>query len=494
MFDFRKQLNRRAIIGVLIAFTIFGSCPSCKESRKTIGDAHDKNGRNGKNHLTEREGGTRTHADKMEASVGDDYNSIKDKLENSSFDGFDEIWKSLSSFSGTSDEKRGLLEILVSKMCLAGKTEEAVSDVMGALGAGGLRSVILQSIFRQSPMSVGDLCALRKKLESENDREAAASGIVNAIVNLSNDKLLQLGDLSGLTKEEKAIFLSGLTLHLDAMMRNNGNLVDSLQIGLRVAEAIDTKSGGDSPFVASFLKEASLKYPFEVWNLLRNSQMSDTDSSLLPYVAERMAMSDPRRAMSAVLEVDSKAAGSVFTYWLRYDSKDAGQWYDSNLGKLSPTSKSQISAAFATDSLRTGNLDVAKKWLPAVDDIDQRNKLEGMVWTAERDNLRKQVGKDPAGMVDSIVSGQSNYADYWLEEAMGTWVAKDFDKAEEWYQKNWKSLPQSKSQYIAAAFANQALKQGDAVTASQWVALIQDRKTKQRIQDGINKAGAKTGK
>jgi hypothetical protein len=92
--------------------------------------------------------------------------------------------------------------------------------------------------------------------------------------------------------------------------------------------------------------------------------------------------------------------------------------------------------------------------------------------------------------MESIIDGKSKFGDYWLEEAMGTWISKDFDKAQSWYQDNWNKLPAGKSQYLAAAFAKQAASQGDAATARQWAAYIQDPKTKQRIDAGIAKAEA----
>ena len=134
-------------------------------------------------------------------------------------------------------------------------------------------------------------------------------------------------------------------------------------------------------------------------------------------------------------------------------------------------------------------IDEGRQLVDKISDPALKKATEGRVWQVEKNQLQKEANATPGQLVDSIVAGQSKYADYWLEEAMGTWVAKDFDKAQEWYEKNWKSMPSDKSQYVAAAFANQALKQGDAATASQWAALIQDPKTKQRIQDGINKAG-----
>ena len=140
------------------------------------------------------------------------------------------------------------------------------------------------------------------------------------------------------------------------------------------------------------------------------------------------------------------------------------------------------------------NLEEARKWLVAIDDVEQYKKIEGHIWSAERDSLRKEVARDPVKTVQSMVSGQSKYADYWIEEAMGTWITKDPAKAEDWYNKNWNSLPSTKAQYLAAAYANAALQQGDAATAQQWASHILDPKTKQRIQDGISKAGTNVGK
>jgi thioredoxin-like negative regulator of GroEL len=134
------------------------------------------------------------------------------------------------------------------------------------------------------------------------------------------------------------------------------------------------------------------------------------------------------------------------------------------------------------------------KWVNQITDPKLRKAAESHVWSMERDSLRQEAGKDPAGIMQSIIAGQSKYGDYWLEEAMSTWVAKDSDKAQEWYQKNWNSMPANKSQYLAAAFAKQAASQGDMAAAREWAAHIQDPKTKQRIEAGIAKAEGNKGK
>jgi hypothetical protein len=94
--------------------------------------------------------------------------------------------------------------------------------------------------------------------------------------------------------------------------------------------------------------------------------------------------------------------------------------------------------------------------------------------------------------VDKLVDGTASYDEYWIEEAVATWVSKDFDGAIAWYEEKWKSLPPSKAQYVAAAFASQSVGQKDFEAARQWADLIQDAKTKERINAAIAKAsGAK---
>jgi non-ribosomal peptide synthetase component F len=93
-----------------------------------------------------------------------------------------------------------------------------------------------------------------------------------------------------------------------------------------------------------------------------------------------------------------------------------------------------------------------------------------------------------------MIAGHSRHQDDWIEEAVATWSAKDPAKVQDWYHQNSQKLPAAKSQYFAAAFANQATEQGDTATARQWAGHIQDAKTKQRIEAGIAKAEAAKSK
>lgn len=101
--------------------------------------------------------------------------------------------------------------------------------------------------------------------------------------------------------------------------------------------------------------------------------------------------------------------------------------------------------------------------------------------------VRNAVKNDPEQAVAELVSGKSQHDAYWIEEAMDVWMAKDFDKAEQWYQENWKSLPADKSQYASASFAKRAIKARDLESAAQWIRFIHDPNTKTRIEGEFRK-------
>jgi len=174
--------------------------------------------------------------------------------------------------------------------------------------------------------------------------------------------------------------------------------------------------------------------------------------------------------------------------YLRADYNAAVSWMNSNRESMEPWAKDSVTNGLVQFNLSQKNIDEAKVWLEQIADPELRKNAEGRVWGQERDNLRAEVRKDPQAIVDGIVSGEANYGDYWLEEAMQTWMSKDFDQAHLWYEDNWSNLPREKAQYVAAAFAVQALNHGDTDTATQWQALISDRKTKERIAASIARA------
>jgi len=172
---------------------------------------------------------------------------------------------------------------------------------------------------------------------------------------------------------------------------------------------------------------------------------------------------------------------------------DASEMADGIYERIPAHARDEVTNGLIGHILSHQTVEAAREWLPRIEDPKVRSEAEGRIWARERDELRQNASGDPMGTVASIISGDSKYDTYWIEEAMMTWISNEPEKAETWYQENWKTLPPEKAQYVAAAYAKDALAKGDPATATQWANLIQDQKTKNRIVASIEMAGATQG-
>jgi hypothetical protein len=252
-------------------------------------------------------------------------------------------------------------------------------------------------------------------------------------------------------------------------------------------------------FGARILSRFSRREPFKAWEFMIGRYQDSWGFRPLVEEASTIVRQMAAIDLNRTLEIDRKgelprySKAEVFASYLKTDEEAARSWMDGFESTLSEAARNRFYQIDSEYLVEQGKFADAWKLIDQIHDPVVKKRVEGQIWTAERDSLRQEVAKNPPELLQSIVSGKSNYNDYWLEEAMSTWVAKDFDKAQEWYQKNWNSMPANKSQYLAAAFAKQAIGQGDVATARQWAAHIQDAKTKQRIETGIAEAESKNG-
>ncbi|QTN32414.1 hypothetical protein HZ994_08755 [Akkermansiaceae bacterium] len=421
------------------------------------------------------------------------FSDIKRMIEDMGNQNTAEKWNAAVGFQGSQHERAYLLKIVLSQMCATDGAEAAMGLVTASFGPGDFRDILLMDVFSSKTTSIGDLLALRSKLTETSELASASAGISCAIARMDDLKDLNC-IMKVLDADSLPILLNGLGMRIQALVTKGEDVSGELDGALQIAKACDSALGGEGHMVSDLLLKVAEDAPFEVWAILNSDESKTEDSRMLVDVAGLMAKVDPARAMSIVID-SRKPEGieRVFVRWLQFDPKAAELWYQIHLKEFSQPTKDELVSGFAKVSIRTKNLEDARKWAESIVDASARKQIEGEIWTAERDTLRKEASTDPAGTVQAIVSGESNYADYWLEEAMVTWVSKDFNKAQEWYQENWKSLPAEKSQYVAAAFATQAMGQGDTATARQWASYIRNTKTKQRIEAAIAKAERQNG-
>lgn len=393
---------------------------------------------------------------------------VADKLEKDEIDRF--------------EDHRGI----ASFMAANGYSRKAIDRIILSYGPGKARCQLISDVFRFS-QNPDDLPELFTQLEFVDEKIAASEGIGRALA------------FAGGPVEMDFKQYGFLSTHLDVMLatfaetyvvQNSSGSKQELTQAFGVA--FDLPLSKESLRV-TLLKLAAIA-PFDCWDYISKKGL-DLHSREAAEIVRQMVHASGRSTAERILSSPQSAEflNQSILLWMKVDASEPIKWIQAESASMTDVQRDKAYEGVVSYAISQGELDAARKWTESIVDRDQRKKVEGRIWAFERDSLRKEVGKDPAGTVQSIIFGQSKYGDYWLEEAVGTWVAKDFDKAQDWYQQNWNSLPTGKSQYVAAAFATQAIKQGDTATARQWAAHIQDAKTKQRIEDGIAKAEGPAG-
>jgi len=334
------------------------------------------------------------------------------------------------------------------------------------------------------------LITLRKDLPTEKDKIAAGTGLETAIANLSSLKLLDENMVNSIGVDKAKILLNGLTLRLDTLRLNGIDPDASIPEIVEAGKTLSSRLSFEPEFSSSLYKNLAKTSPFLIWNLVQKDQ-SITDPSLRSAIANEMARRDPKKAMETVArEASTNEVKIIFGQWLRFESKEATEWFDQNSTSLPKEAVNQTSAAFADHSASVGNFVLAWDWVGRIEDPLLKRKAEGQVWQRERDKVRSEMSNDPVTTMDKIISNQTVHKDYWIEEALTSWISRDAAAAQKWYEANWKIMPSNKSQYVAAAYAKDSIKSHDFESAEKWLTLIQDPKTKQKVSEAINSARA----
>lgn len=416
-------------------------------------------------------------------------------------------------------ERRHTMCRIVENMVIVGHYADA-KNLVTNFGDGILRNALIHSLFSKNHENL-DVLVTRVKESgfTENDQLSIWTGIMQNLSGSDGPSRVAalLASNNTLGSEETDFLMQGAIHYINPGIlgalywsdpSDSSTWPDETESARRIAEVESLFAGllAKNPelrdsFYTSLITELlgpmtseSLEIFFANYQYLK----PETRGGLGGEVLSSMFAKSPSETLNAIESFGSNPdLPQMLAYgikgWLRNDSNAVETWlgvHGHELGKESYDRSIKTLAAFLADKNR---IEDASAWVAKIADPSLRSQAEGEVWSRERELLRQSVGQDPSGTVQDIVAGRSKYGDYWIEEAMSTWIAKDFDKAQDWYQKNWNSMPANKSQYLAAAFAKQAASQGEVATAREWAAHIQDAKTKQRIEAGIAKAVEQQG-
>jgi hypothetical protein len=382
------------------------------------------------------------------------------------------------------------LRSLVRSVAAKGHLEEAMRLAREGTGAGTDRTLLFADIFMSSAISAEELLKRYRELKDENERmgaelgfgEPGRFGLPGNILSIDYEK-------EGLSNALMMSLAGYAGFSFDKSVPSELNRERAMKV-LEAMGDMATRGEISKGVLSDVLKRFASEDPKVAFQFLVKSS-EGIDPSTIAKIVRAQIDKRPEETIGQMVNTEGGLGGhlsTAFQEWLSKDREKALAWLAQNQGSLKSQQMNACVSAQASFEVSKGNFDKAREALDTIDDPQLKEQVGGRIWSAERDAVRKEVQRNPSAALQGIVSDQSKYASYWLEEAMSTWVSKDSEQAVAWYQENWNSLPASKAQYVAAAFAKQALNQGDPAAAHQWAELIQDEKTKNRIAAEIAKA------
>jgi hypothetical protein len=408
------------------------------------------------------------------------------------------LLKSAAFASYTSEEeRRSALGNLAAALAKALGFHDTRALISSTLGEGAETWILMNVVTRFSADSVDDILAALDDTYAKDEILQIVTGLHIKSYQQNTD-VADLPKLLGLISNDpmtlRALSIFELSLHSDPDSRRK-----------RFSELIEVSTSMPEEDRLLYLKalfSASNNYlPAETWEAVQKFSGQSEFQSLRQDAFLRMmddnAAGTLARLSGSTTATDATLMGKGFQKWLSQSPIVAMKWLEEHQQKFGSVERDGIAMALASHSASTSKdgASIKEAWaqVEKIQDPALRKSAEGQVWKKEKQMLQSSVAKDPAITLSSIISGTSGHEIYWIEEAMHTWIQKDPAQAEEWYKNNWDSIPAAKSQYIAAAYAKEALGAGDLATARQWTNLIQDPKTKERIAASIDTAQSTQG-
>jgi hypothetical protein len=405
---------------------------------------------------------------------------------------FDQAWR-LAKVRSRNDEEWILnLGLVIRRMLRQGDVHEVYEKINSELGPGSAKDYLVSVVF-SSDVDSSHLAKLFEHIENSRDRAAASAGLVGALLRAVPPAQWGAIDFESLGLNVGQPEIESIQVAISGALSNG-------------ATAEELCRGVDSLLISAVAKEGAISglaasYPFEIFNFFADTDgFYSGDTMVKPSsLIKSMISKDADRALTILVGTESSFSATVeqgslireaFNQWVKFDELAAVSWFKASAGGISQSATDNINASLSRSRIASGSLSEAKSIQTLIQDPVVAREVEGWIWGKEREQLRNEVSGKPSETVQAIIDGSSKFDSYWLEEAVHTWVSKDFDAAHAWYEKNWDSLPKEKAQYVAAGFATQAIGQGDVDTARQWAAMIQDAKTKARIEANIAKAAS----
>jgi hypothetical protein len=432
-------------------------------------------------------------------------------INSKSFDVLMIEWNNLKEAELSDRDKRHKRCQLIELMVKAGHYEDAKALALEA-EEGLLRRALVHSLFSKTSDIKGALAHLTEPEFSSVDKEFVWSGIRKSLSNKDGSKrvLEILQSDSNLKGFEAQELLSGAISYIDPVIWVSNYYVDNSEetiapspedrlrrLGIvmkNIEKLVAIRPDLKERAMFNLMMNTSDRMPKECLSMIENAHGNVNQTDLLTVTTDAITALfyvSPSHALSSIKNLDGKfdyspAIVPGVQYWLENDSKAALEWLKNNGSSLDSKVFDKSSSTAAEFLLKKGRLNEAAQLIAQIADPVAREAGQEMIRTNESELYLVDAKKDLPAHLDYLTAANSTQPAYFIEKTFSHWIENDPVKAQEWYDKNWNSLSKEKAQYVAAAYASDAVKLRDPVTANHWLKFIMDAKVKERIQGKIN--------
>lgn len=391
----------------------------------------------------------------------------------------------------TEQERREALDHLAAALAIKVGFAETRRIITESLASGSLMEGLLHTAVLFSKDSVADIFSNLDDSLDEGQRTWIALGLQMKSHGLV-DRDTVLAEVMHHVPADAQTLRSMAVFELQILSDNPEQQL--LRVSELLALADSVPAASKELYIKGVLDAAITVQPEEAWNLISKLPNQKTYQQLREDSFISMLHDEPAGTLAKLdgttNPADAALLGKGLTRWLDENPILAMQWLNERQNQLNPIQHDGVSMALATHaaSNSTDGHTIQDAWtqIEKIQDPTIRKAAEGEVREREKQLVTTAASASPATTINSIISGTSGHEPYWIEEAMHTWIKQDPAEAASWHKNNWENLPPEKSQFIAAAYAKDALANGNSDLALQWAHLIHDETLKSRIISTIN--------
>ena len=405
---------------------------------------------------------------------------------------FQDVWDEIDKSSLDGNSKRHLFQSLVAKMGLLDQTEGAVALVKSKTGFGGFQQGLIRATFRATPLkSASEYQDLILKCDfgDRKNLSRALDGIGSKLgeSRIAYGELVSYGEL--VDDEGSSLVKGYLGARASSFHKDGGTSRESFDEAVGAISHLLKKDLISALDSAEIILDAYSVSAFVRAQTIRDFGVDVASLKGRDELARSMMRESPELAMQFLeLNGDSVQIRAALDLWLRVEPTEAGVWLSENRNQIGSKFYNQIVPTFVNASVKAGEFKTAREWMEEIGDQDIKLKVEGEIWRQEKSVIDVLVKEDPKFAIDSIVSGESDHAEFWIKDAFNQWSSTDAEKAAAWYNENRKALTPSQNQHVARAYAEQAIKSGDLDTANQWLGHVTEEKFREPLVQKIKAA------